>query len=57
MNEGKPIGIITERDMLKRVLLQFRDPRIARVSDIMSTPLMVSTLETDLREAVRLMNE
>jgi len=57
VNEGKPIGIITERDMLKRVLLQFRDPRIARVSDIMSTPLMVSTLETDLREAVRLMNE
>jgi len=57
VEEGKPIGIITERDMLKRVLLQFRDPRITRVSDIMSTPLMVSTPETDLREAVRLMNE
>ena len=27
MNGGKPIGIITERDMLKRVLLQFRDPQ------------------------------
>jgi CBS domain-containing protein len=57
VEEGKPIGIVTERDMLKRVLLQFRDPRITRVSDIMSTPLMVSTPETDLREAVRLMNE
>ncbi len=57
MNEGKPIGIITERDMLKRVLPQFKDPRITRVSDMMSTPLMVSTPETDFREAVRLMNE
>jgi CBS domain-containing protein len=57
VNEGKPIGIVTERDMLKRVLLQFKDPRITRVSDIMSTPLMVSTPDTELREAVRLMNE
>jgi CBS domain-containing protein len=57
VNEGKPIGIITERDMLKRVLLQFKDPRITRVSDVMSTPLMVSTPETDLREAVTFMNE
>lgn len=57
VDEGKPIGIVTERDMLKRVLLQFRDPRITRISDIMSTPLMVSTPETELRDAVRLMNE
>jgi CBS domain-containing protein len=56
VDERKPIGIVTERDMLKRVLLQFRDPRITRVNDVMSTPLMVSTPETDLREAVRLMN-
>lgn len=57
MNEGKPVGIVTERDMLKRVLLQFRDPRITRVSDIMSTPLIASNPETELREALRLMNE
>jgi len=57
MNEGKPIGIITERDMLKRVLLQFRDPRMTRVNDIMSTPLIASNPETNVREAVRLMNE
>ena len=57
MNKGKPIGIITERDMLKRVLLQFRDPRMTRVNDIMSTPLIASNPETNVREAVRLMNE
>lgn len=57
MNEGKPVGIVTERDMLKRVLLQFRDPRITRVSDIMSTPLIASSPETELREAMKLMNK
>jgi CBS domain-containing protein len=57
VNKEKPVGIITERDMLKRVLLQFKDPRITRVNDIMSTPIIASSPETDLREAVRLMNE
>jgi CBS domain-containing protein len=57
MNEGKPMGIVTERDMLKRVLLQFRDPRITRIGDIMSTPLIASSPETELSEALRLMNE
>jgi CBS domain-containing protein len=57
VNERKPTGIITERDMLKRVLLQFRDPRITRADDIMSTPLIASSPETEFSEAIRLMNE
>ena len=57
MNDEKPIGIVTERDMLKRVLLQFRDLRMTRVDDIMSTPLIASNPETELAEALRLMNE
>jgi CBS domain-containing protein len=57
MNKGKPVGIVTERDMLKRVLLQFRDPRITRVGDVMSTPLIASSPETELREAMKLMNK
>ena len=57
VDDGKPTGIVTERDMLKRVLLQFRDPRMTRVNDIMSTPLIASNPETELREALRLMNE
>ncbi|RLI47202.1 hypothetical protein DRO69_01105 [Candidatus Bathyarchaeota archaeon] len=57
MNKEKPVGIVTERDMLKRVLLQRKDPRRTRVSSIMSKPLMVGKPHTDLREAVRLMVE
>lgn len=57
VGDGKPIGIVTERDMLKRVLLQLRDPRRTRISHIMSKPLITSSSETEVREAVRLMNE
>ena len=57
VNDEKPIGIVTERDMLKRVMLQLRDPRRSRVSHIMSKPLITTSPETDLRDAVGLMNE
>ncbi len=53
----KPIGIVTERDMLKRVLLQKRNPRKTKVDNIMSKPLIVSTPKTEIRNAVRVMNE
>ena len=57
VEEEKPIGIITERDMLRRVLLQFKDPRIIRVNDIMSTPVIASDRDAILGEALTLMNE
>jgi len=54
---GNPIGIITERDMLKKVLLQRRDPWKTKVGNIMSAPLMTVNPQVDIRDAVRLMNE
>jgi len=57
MNRGKPVGIVTEMDMLKRVLLKSRDPRKTKVSQIMSKPLVVGEPQTDVRDAVRLMVE
>jgi len=57
VNDSKPIGIVTERDMLKRIVLQLRDPRRVRVSYIMSKPLLTTSPETDLRDAVSVMNE
>jgi len=57
VNNGNPIGIVTERDMLSRVLLPKRDLTRTKVSNIMSAPLIASNPQTDIREAVRLMNE
>jgi len=55
VKQGKAIGIVTERDMLTRVLSQSRDPERTRVSEVMSTPLIVADPDMELEEAARLM--
>jgi len=57
LSYGNPIGIVTERDMLKRVLLQQRDLAKTKVGNIMSAPLINAHPQTDIRDAIRLMNE
>ena len=53
--KGKPIGIITERDMLRRVLAKSVDPEKITVSDIMSAPLIMGKPKMEIENAVRLM--
>ena len=53
--EEKPVGIITERDLLKRVLASRKDPVRTKVKDIMSKPLLTGTPHMDIEAAVRLM--
>jgi len=55
VKQGKAIGIVTERDMLARVLAQSRDPERTRVSEVMSAPLIVADPDMELEEAARLM--
>jgi len=52
---GKPVGIITERDMLKRVLAESIDPEKIKVSEIMSAPLIMGRPAMEIEDAVRLM--
>ena len=52
---GKPVGIVTERDMLTRVLGESRDPERTKIADIMSRPLVFAEPDMDLEEAARLM--
>ncbi|MEM2319426.1 MAG: CBS domain-containing protein, partial [Candidatus Bathyarchaeia archaeon] len=40
VRRGKAVGIITERDMLKRVVAEARDVNETKVKDVMSTPLI-----------------
>jgi Predicted signal-transduction protein containing cAMP-binding and CBS domains len=53
--KGKPVGIITERDMLKRVLAKSVDPEKINVSDIMSAPLIIGKPKMEIENAVKLM--
>jgi CBS domain-containing protein len=55
VEQGKPVGIVTERDMLTRVLLTSNDPKKTEVSAVMSQPLIVGTTQMELEEAVSLM--
>jgi len=55
VRDGKAVGIVTERDMLNRVLARSRDPEKTKVSEIMTSPLIVTEPDTDLEEAARLM--
>ena len=55
MKKEKPAGIVTERDMLKRVLLEPKDPEKIKVSEIMSKPLVVGKPQMGIEDAVKLM--
>jgi len=55
LQDGKPAGIVTERDMMKRVLVASRDPRAAEVGEIMSKPLLSMEPKKEIEDAVKLM--
>jgi len=55
VKQGKAVGIVTERDMMTRVLAQARDPVRTKISEVMSTPLVVADPKMELEEAARLM--
>lgn len=50
-----PIGIITERDLLKRVLEQGKPPKTIKVGEIMSKPIIYGSPRMELEDAARLM--
>ena len=53
--KGKPVGIVTERDILKKIICQSKDPEQVRVSEIMSEPLVVGKVDMNLGDVARLM--
>ncbi len=55
--KGKPVGILTERDLLKRIVAEGKSAKKTKVKEIMSSPLTAIMPETHLEEAVRLMFE
>ena len=55
-DRGEVVGIVTERDYLRRVTLQGRTEE-APVSEIMSSPLVVATRETTIDECMALMTD
>ncbi len=57
VDNGKILGILTERDLLERVLEKCRNPKETDVSEIMTRQVIVGKPDMQLVEATKLMFE
>lgn len=55
VENGKPVGIITERDLLKRVLTKSKRLKNMKVMEIMSKPVLSVTPNVEIEDAGKLM--
>jgi CBS domain-containing protein len=55
--EDNPVGIVTERDLVNRVIAEGRDPRNVKSKDVMSSPLKMVAPDMTLMEAMQLMDK
>ena len=54
-DRGCMVGIFSERDLLRRVVAEGRDPSQTAVADVMSAPVLAVSTEADAGEAVETM--
>jgi CBS domain-containing protein len=57
VKDEKPVGILTDRDLVLRVLAKGDDPTAVRAEDVMSCPVHVIGPEADTAEAAATMRE
>lgn len=55
VRDGKPIGIVTDRDLVVRVMAAGSDPRGVQVRRVMSEPLVTITETEEVDKAIALM--
>lgn len=57
VEENKPVGIVTDRDIVTRAVVKGLDIKKERIERIMSKPLVTVRPETSMLEAIELMDE
>jgi len=55
VEDEEPVGIITERDLLKRVLAESKETKNMKVEEVMSTPVLYVTPNVEVEDAAKLM--
>jgi CBS domain-containing protein len=56
-NDGQVVGMFTERDVLRRVIGERRDPENTRVAEVMTGEVICCSPETDMDEVSQIMQE
>lgn len=57
LNQGELRGVFSERDLMRRVVLEHRDPETTSVRDVMSTNLKTIDESASLEEAMQAMTD
>ena len=57
VDNNQIVGILTERDLLERVLEKCRNPKETKISEIMTRHVVMGKPDMELSEATRLMFE
>jgi CBS domain-containing protein len=55
VDDGRPAGIFTERDLMNKVVAQGKDPAHVRIGDVMTSPVVPIHATAEVDDAVRLM--
>ena len=53
--QNRPVGIVTEKDIVQRLVADGKDPQKVKIGQIMTAPLMVASPESDLNEIAKKM--
>lgn len=55
VEKEKVLGIATERDLIRRVLAENKDPKTLKISEVMTSPVISISLKEDVVDAAQLM--
>ncbi len=55
MSGGAPSGMVTERDIVKSIVKDRKDPMKTKAQEIMSSPLVAIDVDKTIRDAIEMM--
>ena len=57
IDQSRPVGIVSERDLMTRVLLKRRDPATMRVEEVMTADVVAVSCDASPEEVMAIMTE